>query len=209
MSELNQEQALTVQEPHAKNVTMWNDDKALARSWKAANMLSKTALVPDNYRGQPENCLIALDVANRVNISPLMVMQNLTIVQGKPAWNGQSSIALVNGCGRFSPLKFIYSGEGENFGCVAQAQRLADGEVCESERITLAMARDEGWSTKKGSKWLTMPKQMMMYRAGAFFARTYCPDVMLGIYTTDELTDIGKGDTAQPKEKIVFQEDAE
>jgi hypothetical protein len=135
-------------------------------------------------------------------------MQNLTIVQGKPAWNGQSSIALVNGCGRFSPLTFAYSGEGDDFGCVARARRFADGELCESERVTLRMAADEGWSTKKGSKWLTMPKLMMQYRSGAFFARAYCPDVMLGIHTSDELADIGRAEPA-PKEKIVFQEDAE
>ena len=195
------EQALTVQ-GQTKGTTVWGDRTALGEIWKTAVTLSKCDLVPEQiYRGKPENCLIALDIANRLNQSPLMVMQNLTIVKGKPAWNGQMSIALVNGCGRFTPLTFAYSGEGEEFGCVARATRVADREICESERITLKMAKNEGWSTHAGSKWVTMPKQMMMYRSGAFFARTFCPDVLMGIYTTDELTDTGKDD--QQPEKVV------
>ncbi len=182
--------------------TMWNDRALMERAWKQANTLSRSALVPEQlYQGKPENCLIALDIANRTGFSPLMVMQGLTIVKGKPAWNGQTSIALVNGCGRFTPLTFIYSGEGDDFGCTAQAKRLSDGEICESERITMRMANDEGWTSHAGSKWKTFPRQMMMYRSGAFFARTYCPDVLMGIYTVDELNDVGKGDV--PAEKVV------
>jgi hypothetical protein len=189
-------------------LTMWNDKDALSQAWKAANMLCKTDLVPDNYKGKPENCLIALDVANRTHLSPLMVMQGLTVVRGRPAWNGQSSIALVNGSGRFTPLDFIYSGENNNFGCVARAMRLENGSVCESERVTIQMAIDEGWSTKPGSKWKTMPRLMMQYRSGAFFARAYCPDLLLGIQTAEETMDV-RGYDAPEKKTTTIVLDAE
>jgi hypothetical protein len=197
---------LTIQQPQNQISTMWNDSKVLAKAWRAAQMLSKTDLVPDNYKGKPENCLIAVDVANRTALSPLMVMQNLTVVRGRPAWNGQSSIALVNGCGRFSAIEFVYSGEGNDFGCVAQAVRLASGKLCESERVTIQMAKDEGWLDKTGSKWKTMPRLMMQYRSGAFFARAYCPDVLLGIQTADEIIDV-KGE--EVKEKTVISIESE
>lgn len=187
---LQPEDELAVQQPQNQISTMWNDGKMLAKAWRAAQMLSKTDLVPDNYKGKPENCLIAIDVANRTNLSPLMVMQNLTIVKGRPAWNGQSSIALVNGCGRFTPIEFVFSGEDDNFGCVAQSTRLLTGKVCVSERVTLQMAIDEGWMNKLGSKWKTMPRLMMQYRSGAFFARVFCPDVLLGIQTAEEIIDV-------------------
>ena len=52
------------------------------------------------------------------------------------------------------------------------------------------MAQKEGWSTKPGSKWLTMSEQMLAYRAGSFFARAYCPEVLLGVQTIDEIQDV-------------------
>lgn len=194
----------TIQQPQNQAVSMWNDSKVLSKAWRAAQMLSKTDLVPDNYKGKPENCLIAVDVANRTALSPLMVMQNLTVVRGRPAWNGQSSIALVNGCGRFSAIEFVFSGEGNDFGCTAQSVRLSSGKLCESERVTMQMAVDEGWM--KNAKWKTMTKLMMQYRSGAFFARAYCPDVLLGIQTADEIIDV-KGE--EVKEKTVISIESE
>jgi hypothetical protein len=54
----------------------------------------------------------------------------------------------------------------------------------------MAMASAEGWLNKPGSKWKTMPGQMMRYRAATFFARAYCPDILLGYRTKDEVQDI-------------------
>ena len=65
----------------------------------------------------------------------------------------------------------------------------ATNERLVGSRVTLAMAKDEGWSTKSGSKWKTMPEQMMMYRAAAFFVRAYAPEISMGLQTADELAD--------------------
>lgn len=189
------------EEPLA-NSTMWNNNKLLGRAWRAAGMLCKSQLVPTDYQGKPENCLIALDVANRVGLSPLTVMQNLYIVKGKPAWSGQFCVAAINGCGKFTPIEYVFTEKGGG-GCYVKCMRKADGIICESETITMQMAKDEGWIGKTGSKWLTMPKQMMMYRAAAFFARTYCPEVLLGIQTNDEITDVHGEDKPQ-QEKITL-----
>jgi len=54
----------------------------------------------------------------------------------------------------------------------------------------MAMAEAEGWSTKPGSKWKTMPELMLRYRAAAFFARIYAPDITLGMQTSEESMDI-------------------
>ena len=169
-------------------MSMWNDTKSMNAAMKVANMLSKSALLPEQYIGHPENCLIAIDIANRMRVSPLLVAQNLYVVKGKPGWSGSFAISAVNNCGKFSPLDFIYTENGGG-GCYAQATRLSDGKVLKSTEITMDMAKAEGWSTKNGSKWLTMPKQMLAYRAGSFFARTYCPEVLLGVQTIDEIQD--------------------
>lgn len=169
-------------------LTMWNDTKSMNAAIKVANMLSKSALLPEQYVGHPENCLIAIDIANRMGVSPLLVAQNLYIVKNKPSWSGSFAISAINNCGKFAPLDFVFN---ENrTSCYATTTRLSDGKKLRSTVISLEMAEREGWSTKSGSKWLSMPEQMLMYRAGSFFARTYCPEVLLGVQTIDEVQDV-------------------
>ena len=186
--------------PMPGGLTMWNDVKLMQNAWKTATMISRSALVPDSYRGSPENCLVAIDLANRQGLSPMMVMQNLYVVKGKPAWSGSFCAAAINGCGKFTPLEYVFVEEGGG-GCFARATRIATGAVCVSETITMKMAKDEGWTDKSGSKWKTMPKQMMMYRAASFFARAHCPEVLLGIQTVEEVQDV-KG-YEQEKDQVV------
>ena len=182
--------ALSVAVPTA--VTMWNDPKIMNLSFRTARMLSGSGLVPDNYRNSPENCLVAIDLANRLGLSPIMVMQNLYIVKGKPSWSGSFCAAAVNGSGRFTPLEFVFVGEPGtgSHGCYAKAKRRSNNALCVSDTVTMSMAKQEGWLNKPGSKWQTMPVQMMMYRAAAFFARAHCSDVLLGIPTYEEVQDI-------------------
>lgn len=181
--------------------TMWNDPKKLASAYKAAQYLASSELVPEQtYRNKPQNCLAALDLANRMNLAPLLVMQNLYIVKGKPGWSGQFCVAAINGCGRFTPLDFVWDEEG---GCYAQATRIADNHLCVGTKITWAMVKAEGWYDKSGSKWKTMPQQMFQYRAAAFFARTFCPDILMGIYTADELRDSHGYDDDKPKKEVI------
>lgn len=195
--ELREENELmTISQGNALEVkqykSMWNDKEMLATNWNAATYLAKSQLVPELYQSNPQNCLVALDMANRTGYSPLMVMQQMIIVKGKPAWSGQMSIGLVNGSGRFAePLKFTFVGE-ENtmsYGCYASTKN-HKGEEIKGTVITMQMAMDEGWLDKSGSKWKTMPTQMLQYRAGAFFARIHCPDVLLGMQTIEEVNDV-------------------
>lgn len=184
-----QETALSPAAMDNSTPTMWNNTALMRNAWKTADMISRSALVPDTYRGRPENCLIAIDASNRLGISPLMVMQNLYVVKGKPSWSGQFCAAAINGCGKFTPLEYVFVDEGGG-GCYAIATRIRTGAECRSDTVTMQMAKDEGWLQKSGSKWQTMPRQMMMYRAAAFFARAHCPEVLLGLQTIEEVQDV-------------------
>lgn len=206
MTEETEELTLTPQEPMVQSVavptavSMWNDTKIMNTSFRMARMLSTSALVPEHYRNSPENCLVAIDLANRLGLSPIMVMQNLYIVKGKPSWSGSFCAAAVNGSGRFTPLEFVFVGQPgtENYGCYAKAVRRSNRSICVSDTVTMKMAKAEGWLNKPGSKWQTMPVQMMMYRAAAFFARAHCSDILLGIPTYEEVQDIHGYEKDQP-----------
>jgi hypothetical protein len=159
---------------------------------RAATLLSKSSLVPKEYQGNLPNCVIALNMANRLQADPLMVMQNLYIVHGKPGWSSQFLISTFNACGRFTALRYEWSGKqgSDDWGCKAWAIEKETGQKLEGSTITIGMAKEEGWYSKNGSKWKTMPQQMLMYRAASWFIRAYAPELAMGIYTEDEIIDI-------------------
>lgn len=157
---------------------------------RVAKMLASSSLIPKDYQGNIQNTMIALEIANRIGASPLMVMQNLYIVHGKPSWSSSFIIAAINSSKKFSPLRFEITGEGLDKGCVAWALENGTNERLESPKVTMAMAKAEGWSTKTGSKWVTMPDLMLRYRAASFFGRLYAPQILMGMHTVEEIVDI-------------------
>lgn len=159
---------------------------------RAAKVLSASTLVPENYRGNLADCIVALELAQRIGASPLMVMQNLYIVHGKPAWSSQFLIAAVNQCGRYTALQYEWSGERgkDSWTCRAVAKDKSNGERVQGPAVSIAMAKEEGWHGKKGSKWQTIPELMLMYRAATFFARTNAPELTMGLVSEDEARDV-------------------
>lgn len=188
--------------------SLFLDQDAFVQVQRACKALAYSDLVPDMYKvsaKNPENkaianCMIALDMANRMGADPLMVMQNMYIVYGRPGWSSAFLIATVNSCGRFKPLKFQHGEDGTveigektmpNLTCYAYTTEKDDEAELRGATISLAMAKAEGWATKNGSKWQTMPHQMLKYRAAAFWVRTYAPEVSMGFYTGEENEDMG------------------
>ena len=158
---------------------------------RQAKVLSASALVPKEYQGNLPNCIIALEIASRIGASPLAVLQNLYIVHGKPSWSSQFIIAAINSTGKFTPLRFAMRGEGKGRACIAWATEIATGERLESPEVSFAMAEKEGWVSKSGSKWQTMPDLMLRYRAATFFGRLYAPEILMGMQTMEEAADVG------------------
>lgn len=205
---------------------------------RQARLLSASTLVPSAYQAQTPvkeygkvvrweenpsalpNCIIALNMANRLGSDVLMVMQNLYIVEGRPSWSSQYIAAAINASGRFTPLRYELSepgeavdvpyietnweGKGDNRKkvettktvrvqhrtCFAWALDKATGDKIVGPKVSIQMAIDEGWLTKKGSKWQTMPEVMLHYRATSFFGKLHAPDLLMGLQTREELEDI-------------------
>ncbi len=149
-------------------------------------------LVPATYQGKVANCMIALDMAQRMNANPLMVMQNLYIVYGNPSWSSKFLIATVNSCGKYSAMRYEWRGEeGEdNYGCRAWAMEKDTGERLDGIWVDWKMVKKEGWHEKKMSKWMTMPDQMFIYRSAAFWVRAYAPELSMGLQTQEEAIDV-------------------
>lgn len=196
---------------------------------RVSKLFSNSELVPDMYKvssTNPEakataNCMIAIEMSQRIGASPLMIMQNMVIIYGRPSWSSKFLVATVNTCGRFDPLKYKITNLGkvgkikytdyvwndqlrkkvpvikefdgtnvDNLQCVAWTTAKGSDEVLESSPVSIEMAIQEGWYTKSGSKWTTMTKQMLMYRAASFWTSAYAPELSMGMKTTEEYEDI-------------------
>lgn len=191
---------------------------------RAAKLLITSTLVPAAYRANDEkkgpnpnalaNCVVALNMSQRMGADPLMVMQNLYVVEGRPSWSSQWIIAAVNGCGRFSPLRFEIKDLGEKSVeytatywegrekktkiltekirdkvCIAWAKEKETGERIESPPVSIEMAVKEGWYSKNGSKWKTMDEVMLRYRTASFFGKLYAPELLMGLQSVEEMQD--------------------
>lgn len=160
---------------------------------RMARMFNSSTLVPKQFIGERNfgNCVIALNMAQRMNADPLMVMQNLYVVYGNPAWSSKFMIAMFNQCGRFSSIKYKETGTkgDDSQGVVAFATELATGELVMGPEITIGMAKAEGWYEKNGSKWQTMPDLMLRYRAATFLIRLTAPELSMGLPAKEEVLD--------------------
>ena len=188
---MNEEKTLAVVEQTTELATnsVWENKDQFNQLLRAAQMLSQTSIIPQSYQGKPQDCFVAIEMANRMGVSPMVVMQNMYVVKGKPSWAGQACTMLINSCGKFKDVKHIYTGEKgkPNRGCYVTATRISDGSQVDGVEVTMQMAQSEGWTSN--SKWRNMPELMLAYRASAFFARVYCPEAMMGVQTAEEVYD--------------------
>lgn len=186
---------------------------------RIAMPLSESNFVPAAYKGNVGDCVIAVEMAARLGVFPLTVMQNLCIVKGTPTWKSKFLIGCVNTCGRYTTLDYHTEIDGvvgdvtyktwvkkdgksteiqkpfeypglDNLSCVAFATEKATGRVLKSPAVSIRMAIQEGWYTKDGSKWPSMPELMLRYRAASYWVSTYAPELSMGFRTEEEQRDI-------------------
>ena len=179
----------TAQSPISVGLT---DSQSFELAQRVAKCFAASTLVPREYQGNLPNCVIALNMAARMSADPMMIMQNLVVIHGRPSWSAQFLIATFNKCGRFSSIRYDFTGvEGrDDWGCRATATELSTGEFLVGPLVTIALAKKEGWFQKAGSKWQTMPEQMLRYRAAAWFVRTIAPEIAMGLQTAEEVRDV-------------------
>lgn len=169
-----------------------------AALWRIARLFAQSDLVPMHFQGKPANCFIALQMANRCKVDPFAFMQRLYVVHGRPALETQLAIALANKAGVFKQrITFEITGEDDDKECVAMAILADSGQVVKM-KITVKMAKQMGWWDKKGSLWPMMTDLFLQYRSALWLIRTYAPEVMMGLQTSDEARDVEpRGDSPE------------
>lgn len=159
-----------------------------------AGYLADSDLVPKDFKGKPANCLIAMQWGAELGLKPLQAIQNIAIINGRPALWGDAVIALV----RSSPVcEHIHeSDDGHTASC--RVKRKGEPE----QLVTFSMddAKKAGLAGKQGP-WTQYPKRMRQMRARAFALRDVFPDVLRGMPVAEELQDEVISAQAAPGEK--------
>lgn len=201
------DEMMVVSEKH-ELATPFSSAENFQKIFDIGKMFASSQLVPQHYQGKPMDCTIAVDMANRMGISPMMVMQNLYVVKGKPQWSGQACMSLIRGSSDFKDVRPVYTGERntDSWGCYIRAVDKVTGEIIKGTEVTIGMAKAEEWYQKNGSKWKTMPEQMLAYRAAAFFARVYIPNALMGVAVEGEVEDISKAERIETDEPLFNNE---
>lgn len=163
-----------------------------------AKLLSHSDLIPPAFQKKPANVLVALELAQETGFSALMVMQNIYIIHGKASLSSAFLLSLLYKSNLFQDIIFEFNND--KSACRVKATK--KGVEVFGTWITLEMAKAEGWSTKPGSKWKTLPELMLQYRAAAFFCRIHAPHLLMGFQTEDEVRDVG-GVVEPQKKKTV------
>lgn len=166
------------------------DSSRFELAMKQADFLAKSDLIPKAFQAKPENCLIALELADRMKASAFLVMQNLDIIHGKPGFSAKFLVGCFNASGRFEPISYEHD-DADGGRCRAVSVVRSTGERILGPWVSMNMAKAEGWLSKNGSKWQTMPELMLRYRAASFMIRTTAPEISLGLPTSDEIEDTG------------------
>ena len=188
---------LTVVEPKVlpQVATMWNNTRMFNMSYKVAGFLSQSDLIPQAYKGNVGNCLIAIDISNRMGLSPMAVMQNSQVVRGKFSWTGSACKAMIDGCGRFRKPT-VYREVGtigtDSWGFYLEGEDKY-GNIVKGVTVTVGMSKAEGWYNQN-PKWKSMTELMLKYRSAAFFMRTECAGLAMGFLTSEENEDIAYAD---------------
>ena len=198
------EQTLATKEDQAmmirESASLFFNVAKFEHAQRVARVFAESTMVPGQFKGNIGNCVIALNFAERMHVDPFMLMQNMYIVHGRPGVEAKLAIALINGSGKFTdPLEFEMEGEGtDKQKCRAYGTREGTKKVVYGPWVTWQMVVDEGWNKDKTnrqtgevikSKWNTLRDLMFNYRAAMFFARLHCPEVLLGLQTTEEILD--------------------
>ena len=157
--------------------------QSLDEAMRFADILAKSSIVPKDFSGNPGNILVAIQWGMELGLQPMQAMQNIAVINGRPALWGDAVIALV----RSSPLcEYVYETDD---GSTATCRVKRRGEDEQVSTFSTEDAAAAGLGSKSGP-WTQYPKRMRQMRARAFALRDVFPDVLRGMPVAEEVQDM-------------------
>lgn len=173
---------------------MWLDPVKRDVAWKSALRFSESDFIPEQYRGKPGNVMVAFEMADMLQVRPIIIMQNLNMIKGQPSFRSTFITVLANQNGRFAhPIEYEVEGAGPTLKVTAWSTIASTGKRVEAW-ASMEMARKEKWTSNP--KYDSMPEHMLHFRSATFLVRRYNPDALFGFTFHDEHEDVYAARTA-------------
>lgn len=174
------------------------DDSLFNKCYRLAQvMASGKCTIPKHLQGSEGDCFAVIGQALRWGMDPFAVAQKTHLVSGTLGYEAQLVIAVINNRAPISDrMKFEYFGDwskvktkedkSDDVGVICRATVIGDDEATE---LSLTMA--QVGTVRNSPLWAADPRQQLAYLAAKRFSRLHFPDVIMGVYTPDELADRG------------------
>ncbi|MBR2817221.1 MAG: hypothetical protein IKE60_21360 [Reyranella sp.] len=133
--------------------------------------------------------LLAMQTARAHGERLATVLRNLEVVAGQVGWSTPYVIARAWRSGVFEGrIRWQIEGRGSDALAVTARATLAHTGEDVAAQASLALARAEGWT--RNARYVALPEQMLRHRSATMLIRLYCPEVLAGLPTADELEDL-------------------
>lgn len=154
--------------------------------WRFATCIAKSPFAPKGME-TPEAIVPAIQLGLEIGLSPMAALQNVAVINGRPGIYGDAALALVRASGLCESYTQSMEGTGDNLAAVVVSKR--NGNEPLTHRFSVADAKKAGLWGKSGP-WSQYPERMLLFRARGFNLRDNFGDVLKGLRTTEELSDI-------------------
>ena len=161
-----------------------HDGAALDHRYRLAKAFSMSGMVPAHFQGKPEACLVAMLYAEQLGEHPMLLFQEISVINGRPNTSARFAISRANKSGLLQgPITWQSKGQGDALEVTASATLRETGEVI-SATVTMKEAAADGWT--RNPKYRSIPEQMLRWRAATRLINLYMPEVLFGLGVKEE-----------------------
>lgn len=175
--------------------------QSMGEAMEMAKMISQSSMIPKSYQGKPSDVLVAMQWGHEIGLGPLQALQNISVINGRPAVWGDAALALVKGSGL---CEFIDETLVDG---VAKCRVKRKGEPNE---VTRTFSVDDAKQAKlwgRQGPWTQYPNRMLQMRARSWALRDVFPDVLNGVGVAEEVRDIPSDDQQFSTQAVVMASD--
>ena len=151
-----------------------------------AAMAARSSMVPKDYRGNPEDIMLAVQMGSEVGLAPMQALQNIATINGRPALWGDAQLGLCKMHPEWVSIEETTTGAGEAMQALCVVIR--NGEPPVVREFGYTDAKQAGLWGKAGP-WTQYPARMMQMRARGFALRDAFPDALRGLLSEHEAQD--------------------
>lgn len=160
---------------------------------KFSKVVAQSNLCPDHVKG-PEDVVMIVQQGQELGLSPMQALQGLHVIRGKVGLGADTMKAICESSGQVERWDYPTLNDTEVEVVVQRAGR-------EPYRTTWSKSRAEKAGLWSSDTYQSYPTEMLRHRADAEAARAVFPDLLLGLYTPQELRSIDKGGRGEGSRK--------